>query len=121
MKRRYRFRINETLFKVMMVLIGLAVLFLSGCSSPPKKTSQFCHTYKNIEVKDGEHVSSQTTVNCSDDPIDRITLAKTGVAKNCGEFKYWMVLNGQPVERRAISCKKFDGTWEIVPTDTLNY
>jgi hypothetical protein len=99
-----------------VVIVTCMTLWLVGCSSPPKKTSQFCHTYKTVDVKNGESVSSHTTVKCSDDPIDRITLARTGVAQNCGEFKYWMTINGRPVERRAISCKKWDGTWEIVPT-----
>jgi hypothetical protein len=98
----------------LMAVLGAAAI--SGCSSPPKQTSQFCHTYKTVDVTDGKTVSSKTTVNCSDDPIDRITLAKTGVAKTCGEYSYWITLKGQPVERKAISCKKWDGTWEVVPT-----
>lgn len=102
-------------------LLAISLISLAGCSSPPKQTSQFCHTYQTIDVKDGDRVSSQTKVHCSDDPVDRITLSKTGVAKNCGEFKYWMTINGQSVERRAISCKKLDGTWEIVPTIAPNY
>lgn len=105
----------------MKLLIFAIGFILVGCSSQPKQTSQFCHTYKTVDVKNGDDVSSHTKVQCSDDPIDRITLAKTGVANNCGEFKYWMIINGQPVERRSISCKKWDGTWEIVPTITPNY
>jgi hypothetical protein len=102
----------------MKILLPLAIsIFVVGCSSKPQQTAQFCHTYKTVDVKNGDTISSHTTVSCSDDPIDRITLARTGVAKNCGEFKYWMTLNGQPVQRTGISCKKMDGTWEIVPSN----
>jgi hypothetical protein len=98
-------------------ILPLTVLALVGCSSAPKQpTAQFCHTYKTVEVKDGDTVGSKTTVSCSDDPIDRITMARTGVAQTCGQFKYWMTLNGRAVEKTAISCKKFDGTWEVVPS-----
>jgi hypothetical protein len=101
-------------------ITGLAILALAGCSSPPKQTSQFCHTYKTVTVKNGDSVSSETVLSCSDDPVDRITMARTGVAQNCGEFKYWITLRGQPVERKAISCKKWDGTWEVVPGNVSN-
>ena len=100
----------------MKSILALVVVLLAGCSSAPKTpVSQFCHTSKTIEVQDGENVSSKTIVKCSDDLVDRLVIAKTGIAQNCGEFKYYMTLKGQPVERRAYSCKKWDGTWEIVP------
>lgn len=100
----------------MKLILALAVVFLAGCSSAPKAPlTQFCHTSKTVEVQDGDTVSSKTTVKCSDDLVDRLVIAKTGIAQNCGEFKYYMTLKGQQVERRAYSCKKWDGTWEIVP------
>lgn len=102
--------------RILAILAIPVIGVLAGCSSQPKQTSQFCHTYKTVDVKDGDTVSSHTTVKCSDDPVDRITLARTGVANTCGEFKYWINLNGRSVERKSISCRKMDGTWEVVPS-----
>jgi hypothetical protein len=101
---------------VKTVIATIVLLTLVGCSSSPKKVAgQFCHTSQTVEVADGERVSSKTTVQCSDDPVDRIVIKKAGIAQNCGEFKYWTTLKGRPVERRSISCQKLDGTWEIMP------
>lgn len=94
----------------------ISLLFLVGCTSSPKQqTSQFCHTSKTVEVQDGSNVSSKTMVVCSDDPVDRIVMKNTGISSQCGEFKYWTTLKGSPVQRSSYACKKFDGTWEIVP------
>lgn len=101
----------------MKLLIVAVALIAAGCSSQPKKiASQFCYTSQQVELSDGERVNSKTTVNCSDDPIDRVAIKRAGIAQNCGEFKYWVTLRGQPVERRSISCQRLDGTWEIMPT-----
>lgn len=101
----------------MKWLIVLAVVITAaGCNSSPKKVAgQFCHTKKIVEVDNGSDVSSKTTVICSDDPVDRIVMARTGISSDCGEFRYLTNLRGQTVERRTYACKKWDGTWEIVP------
>ena len=99
------------------LIVLLAAIGLSGCgSAPPKQVSQFCHTSKTIEVDNGSSVASKTIVSCSDDPIERVVMKRTGIASDCGEYRYVMMLNGKPVERRNYACKKWDGTWEIVPT-----
>jgi hypothetical protein len=63
----------------MFVIIAL----LSGCSSAPVKTAQFCNTSKTVEVVNGSNVSSKTTVRCSDDFIERHVPARIGVDQNC--------------------------------------
>ena len=99
------------------LIVLFSAIGLSGCgSAPPKQVSQFCHTSKTIEVDNGSSVASKTVVSCSDDPIERIVMKRTGIASDCGEYRYVMNLNGRPVERRSYACKKWDGTWEIVPT-----
>ena len=99
------------------LILAVSLIALTGCgSTPPKQVGQFCHTSKTVEVDNGSSVSSKTTVSCSDDPVERIVMKRTGIASNCGEYRYVMNLNGKPVERRSYACKKWDGTWEIVPT-----
>jgi len=101
----------------MKLIISLVLLAgLAGCGSAPKQAAgQFCHTKKTVETDNGSSVSSKTTVICSDDPVDRIVMARTGISSDCGEFRYLTNLRGTLVERRTYACKKFDGTWEIVP------
>lgn len=100
-----------------LALIAILAIGLVGCSSSPKQAAgQFCHTKKIVETDNGSSVSSKTTVVCSDDPVDRIVMARTGISSDCGEFRYLTNLRGTLVERRTYACKKFDGTWEIVPT-----
>lgn len=101
----------------MKQLVIIVALIMAGCSSAPKQTaSQYCHTSQEMRVKDNERVSSETLVKCNDDPVERVVIKRAGIAQNCGEYTYWMTLNGKPVERRAVSCQKWNGTWEIVPT-----
>ena len=66
-----------------IVIMFMAIVLLSGCSSTPQKTAQFCNTSKTIEVKDGTGVSSKTVVKCSDDFIERHVPARIGVDQNC--------------------------------------
>lgn len=101
------------LIVAMMVLIAL----LSGCSSAPKKIAQkpqYCHTSQTIKTQNGERVNSETTVECTDDQIKRVTVARLGMAPNCGEFTYWMQIGGKNVQRQGISCQKLDGSWEVI-------
>jgi hypothetical protein len=103
------------LIVAMMILIAL----LSGCSSAPRvqaQKSQFCYTNQTIETVNKEEVTSKTTVKCSDDPVERITEVRVGIAGNCGEFMYWTKIGGVNVQRSAISCQKMDGSWHILPS-----
>jgi ABC-type Fe3+-hydroxamate transport system substrate-binding protein len=66
-----------------IILMSLIIVLLSGCSSAPTKTAQFCNTSKTIQVNDGSTVSSKTTVRCSDDFVERHVPARIGVDQNC--------------------------------------
>jgi hypothetical protein len=106
-----------------MIAKAITVLAVSttiaGCSSQPKvyaEKPQYCHTSQDILVKDGERVESLTLVRCDDDQINRISERRLGMAKNCGEFTYWMKIGGRDVQRKAISCQKTDGSWEVINT-----
>jgi len=101
--------------KPLIAVIAIS-LVLPGCSSAPVKTTarQYCHTKQHIRLKDGETVASDTDINCNDDPIEQLTIKKTGIASNCGVVKDYMTLNGKVKEHRYIACQKLDGGWEIV-------
>jgi hypothetical protein len=103
----------------MWTVIGLVFLLIAvtGCSTtaPTGSARQYCYTSQEIRTKNKEQVSSDTLVKCSDDHVDRITIKKAGVAKNCGDYTYYVTLNGRSVEQRGLACEKFNGTWEIIP------
>jgi hypothetical protein len=100
------------------VILSLTMLFVSGCSSTPKAnsmfTDQFCHTSQTIKTKNGENVSSQTTVKCSDDPTEKYIPAKLGISKDCEVTHVNINLNGRLVKERIYACKKFDGTYDVI-------
>ncbi len=102
-----------------IICMMIVVFLLSGCSSTPKveaQKPQYCHTSQNIVVRNGEKVDSATMVQCTDDQIERLTAKRMGMAPNCGQFTYWTQIGGKNVQRKGISCQKFDGTWEVVNT-----
>lgn len=97
----------------------VAIALLSGCSSAPKveaRKPQYCHTSQTIVTENKETVNSRTEVDCTDDQIKRVTVNRLGIAPNCGEFVYWMQIGGRDVQRKAISCQKPNGTWEVINT-----
>ena len=110
--------IRSALCISIVVLLVLAFI-LTGCSAAPvvkAQRPQFCHTSQTIHSKDREQVSSEVTVECTDDQIKRLAEVRLGIAKNCGQYTYWMKKGGYDVQRQGISCQKPDGSWEIVNT-----
>ena len=117
---RHPYTVKNYLWVVMIALF--IIIALAGCSSTPKvqaQKPQYCHTSQTIVNKDGERVTSTTTVECTDDQIKRLAEARLGMARNCGEFLYWMTIGNTNVQRKGISCQKPDGGWEIVNTSGM--
>lgn len=107
------------------VKLGLAVLgvvYLAGCAStPPKTARQFCYTSKDIKVKDGERVSSETQIRCNDDPIETIPIVKMGISPRCFEHPYRHTLpSGRIVEGLNYVCQKGNGAWEVIDGRGIN-
>lgn len=103
-----------------VIIFSYSVIALTGCSSSPKVVAQkpqYCHTSQTIINKDGERVTSTTTVECTDDQIKRLFEVRSGLAPNCGVYSYWMQIGGNDVKRKGISCQKPDGTWEVINTN----
>lgn len=97
-------------------ILALAVLAVTGCSSTKSVTAlqpQYCYTNQNIEVANGERVSSNTRIECTDDRTKQLFQARSGIANDCMEFTYVMPLKGQLVQRRGYACQKFDGLSEV--------
>lgn len=99
--------------KLVAVLLSLAVV---GCSSAPVGPAKpYCYTAQEIRTKNGATVSSETLLQCTDDPLEKVTIKRAGVAKNCGEYTYYVTLNGKSVPQRGLACEKFNGSWEVIP------
>jgi hypothetical protein len=101
---------------VVIVLGYILIALLTGCSSTKvvAQKPQYCHTSQTIVNKDGERVTSTTTVECTDDQIKRLFEVRSGMAPNCGVYSYWMQVGGNDVKRKGVSCQKPDGTWEVI-------
>ena len=100
---------------IYYTVVSLSVA-VTGCASYPESARlkpQYCYTNQAIDVKDGEKVSSDTRIECTDDPTKQLFQARSGISKDCQEFYYVMPLRGQLVERRGYACQKFSGVSEV--------
>ena len=77
--------------------------------------------YCNIETKtlvkkdnSGKIIDQQAMekVVCDDGVKD--FLVYSGIAKECREFWFEIILNNKRTPKRGYVCQKFDGSWEIV-------
>jgi uncharacterized protein YceK len=112
------YRVKEYMW-VVIVLMVTVITFLSGCSSSPKVAAnkpQYCYTSQTIKTQNGDTVNSETTLECTDDQIKRLAVKRMGMSPNCGEFTYRMMIGGNYVQQKGVSCQKLDGSWEIVNT-----
>lgn len=113
------YRVKDRLW-ILIIALMVLISLLSGCSSTHKGTIRpYCYTSQEIRKQDNETVSSETVVKCNDDPVEQMVIKKAGVATNCGEFKNRLTMNGRYREEIGIACKKFDGTWEVMPHPSL--
>ena len=102
-----------------LIIAVTTVALLAGCGSAPKTQAQkpqYCYTNQTIVTQNGDRVNSRTTVECSDDQVKRLTVARVGIGSNCGYFNGWMKKGVTDVQYRALSCQLPDGSWEIVDT-----
>jgi type IV pilus biogenesis protein CpaD/CtpE len=112
------YRVKEYMW-VLIIAMVIVITLLSGCSSAPRvqvQKPQYCHTSQAIAIQNGERVSSATVVECTDDQVKKLTVARAGIGSNCGYFNGWMKRGGQDVQYRAISCQLPDGSWEVLDT-----
>lgn len=90
------------------LLLLLSVVLISACSSTGQNLKselpQYCQTDETIHLKDGNTVSSNTTVKCSDDPVKKMLPPKMGLAEMCKEHWYEVNINGRMVERKGYAC-----------------
>ena len=76
-----------------LIIAVTTVALLAGCGSAPKTQAQkpqYCYTNQTIVTQNGDRVNSRTTVECSDDQVKRLTVARVGIGSNCGYFNGWM-------------------------------
>jgi|694.fasta_scaffold32766_7 hypothetical protein len=105
--------------KIIISIIGAALLQSCSTSTPIKTSEQFCDLRSETVVIKGDHgqVQNEKTVEvmkCSDNRFDRIYQTKIGLAKYCGESPIRRYKNGQIIESKAYACLKPDGTWEVI-------
>jgi len=109
--------------KVLLV-IGLAI-GVTACSStrPVQQANQFCDLKSDtVSIKENGRVTDERTVErmiCNDNKVERLFHAQSGIASECGEYQYNITLNNKSVKRVGYACKKFNGTWEIVPHPSM--
>lgn len=96
-------------------LLLITSLILAGCSSTKHvaDTQQFCYSKGTIEQTNNDTVNSKFVHECDDRPANNWQL-QLGISDDCREH-YYIDSNG--TKRRGYVCQKFDGNWEIVPTN----
>ena len=101
-----------------LLLLITSLTILSACSSTKEvaSTQQFCYSKGTIEQTNTDTVNSKFVYECDDRPANNWKL-QLGIADNCREHWYDVFLNGKRVQRRGYVCQKFDGSWEVVPTN----
>jgi hypothetical protein len=106
---------------VVIIAMFLIIFALSGCSSAPRRSEQFCDLKTETIVdkdKDGKVINESTRERmvCNDNKIDRISIKQAGVASNCGESTDWIrTPSGKDIQIKTLVCQKFNGRWEIIP------
>jgi hypothetical protein len=101
--------------KFVVLVFCLAAV---GCSSPKKvsrfDTDQYCNTSSETILENDTKSSSRVTVRCSDDAVEKYVPAKMGIAKDCQKIKIPVNRKGYLVYDEIITCKKFDGSIDVI-------
>lgn len=98
---------------VSLLSLTTVSFLLIGCSSIPTPNPDpigYCTTDENISVQNDSVVSSQVTLNCSDDPIKRAKYAGVDPA-NCRTWSKTMVINGTTKQTHGVLCKDENGNF----------
>ena len=102
----------------MKKLLVLAVISLSvtACSSTveDQPLGQYCYTDQEITVRNGEQVSSESVIQCSDRPKVNHVTRSAGVSSECRSYRHLIRQNGVNRYVKGFLCKFPDGTWEPV-------
>ena len=106
------------------VIIAGAVMALNACSSHNNKPvmaqfkPQYCYQTTTINTDNNgtgnSTVSSKGVTECTENRNNKHFLAYSGMAKDCREHWYEIILDGKIVPQRGFVCQKLDGSWEIV-------
>jgi uncharacterized protein YceK len=108
---------------LLIIAMFIAIGLLSGCSSVPQSTkigsNQYCYTSQTVQTVNKESVTRTTTVKCSDDPVEQYVPAKMGIAKECTSSYITMPLGGQLVKEKLDVCKKHNGTYTVINSNTF--
>ena len=98
------------------IVTTIMVLLLTNCAA--EAGGPWNNQYCNVETltlatndNKGEVITMEKVV-CNDGVKD--FLAYSGIAKECSEFWFDILLNNSFIKRKGYVCQKFDGSWEIV-------
>jgi hypothetical protein len=99
----------------LAILLASSVFFVGCTSNPaPTKSDQYCYTDEEIVLENGETVSSQKKISCSDRPnVNHITRS-AGVAGECRSYVHKIRRNGVTKNVKGFLCRFPDGSWEPV-------
>lgn len=90
----------------------ITVSLLAGCASTSPEVSnqdQYCYTNETVKDNDGL-VSSQTTIECSDDPLKRAKLVGVD-PKYCRRWERRGTVNGYEKQFGGFICRDEKGNW----------
>ena len=106
----------------LMLTIASAVFVTACASSSPEvaDSSQYCYTDQEITKNNGETVSSETVVQCSDKPKVNHVTRSAGVADQCREYTHTVRINGRNKNVKGLLCRFDNGVWEPV-NDVYRY
>jgi len=98
------------------IFLGVAVLLVVGCASTEREQpdGQYCYTDQEITQSNGEEVSSETVITCSDRPKANHLTRSEGVADQCRSYTHTIRVNGVNKNVKGFLCRFPNGVWEPV-------
>ena len=108
----------------LILLIFFFVTSLKNTIGFADKKEQFCDIKTITEItkdSDGNITDEKTFEKVVCDDGAKHYLEEVGVAKECKPYVWSIPLGGKLVEQQAIACEKLDGTYEIIPSFSLDW